>query len=92
MHRSIIVASLGWILIASATVSADPGSRALAGTDACGHVSEMRAARIALDEDRRADAIGHLKEARRLLAACDARLAAEGVPLEPVAASAERSI
>jgi hypothetical protein len=60
---------------------ADPqpsaGVEGATGTEVCGHVGEMNAARTALQEDRREDALRHLKEARRILAACDARLAME---------------
>jgi len=47
------------------------------GTEVCGHVGEMNAARVALQENRREDALRHLKKARSILVACDARLAAE---------------
>lgn len=53
------------------------------GTEACGHVGEMNAARIALQENRREDALRHLKRARSILAACDARLAAEAEGRKP---------
>lgn len=66
-------------LFAAVGASADPSEkhRADAGTEICGHVGEMIAAKQALEAGQKDVALRHLKEARRILAACDQRMALE---------------
>ncbi len=48
-----------------------------AGTAACGHVGEILAAQEALRADDRAEALWHLKKARRILSRCEAQIPEE---------------
>lgn len=50
------------------------------GTEVCGHLPDLEAARTALRNGDRGTALRHLKEARRLLTSCEQRVGIRDTP------------
>ncbi len=69
----LVSTALALPALANTVADASPSTRPenASGTAICGHTDEMDAARIALQENRREDALRHLKRARSILVACE---------------------